>query len=321
MANDDVIDRIAYTPSGESTRTLRSDMNGDGVVNKDDYDGVIQQLKGTVIGDPAYVVEADLDRDGKITSDDYDVCIADDGQKSSGGVGEAGLFSAGVRNSLGYCGYVYNEDTGLYTVRFRTYSTTLGRWLTRDPLGYVDGPNIYQYVRSRPLARVDAFGLDDYDVGPPSKPCDIKWDDAYKQDPNFSPGWGDHWQWNKFRLFTLGCEATGYLNDGTRAYRRYRDASGKDLEVEYERAYREDEGIQKAVDDEVAAAICQAISLAKKNGNCKQSLWLRSKASRLAESKTDNWRKALGGHRIWGQGTLKYDPSTGTWTIKLEVET
>jgi len=30
MANDDVIDRIAYTPSGESTRTLRSDVNGDG---------------------------------------------------------------------------------------------------------------------------------------------------------------------------------------------------------------------------------------------------------------------------------------------------
>jgi len=41
-----VIDRIAYTPYGESTRTLRSDVNGDGMVNKDDYDGVIQPLKG-----------------------------------------------------------------------------------------------------------------------------------------------------------------------------------------------------------------------------------------------------------------------------------
>ena len=188
-----VIDRIAYTPYGESTRTLRSDVNGDGVVNKYDFDGTIQPLKGTVIGNPAYRVEADLDRDGKITSDDYDVCIADDGQKSGGGVGEAGLFSAGVRNSVGYCGYVYNEDTGLYTVRYRTYSAVLGRWLTRDPLGtefaspevlrsinqpieqmdavalgigspfplmrYRDGSALYQYVRSGPADRLDPSGL------------------------------------------------------------------------------------------------------------------------------------------------------------------
>jgi len=133
------------------------------------------------------------DRDGKISSDDYDVCIADDGQKSGGGVGEAGLFSAGVRNSVGYCGYIHNEDTGLYTVRFRTYSAVLGRWLTRDPIGteiaspdvlrqinqpvesmdavvlgigspfplmrYRDGAALYQYVRSGPVDRLDPSGL------------------------------------------------------------------------------------------------------------------------------------------------------------------
>jgi RHS repeat-associated protein len=136
-----------------------SDVNGDGVVNKDDYNTIIQPLIGTGIGDPAYVVEADLDRDGKITSDDYDVCIADDGQKSSGGVGEAGLFSAGVRNSVGYCGYIHNEDTGLYTVRYRTYSAVLGRWLTRDPAGYVDGMALYEYVQSAPQATQDPSGL------------------------------------------------------------------------------------------------------------------------------------------------------------------
>ena len=154
-----VIDRIAYTPYGESTRTLRSDVNGDGVVNKYDFDGTIQPLKGTVIGNPAYRVEADLDRDGKITSDDYDVCIADDGQKSGGGVGEAGLFSACVRNSVGYCGYIYNEETGLYTVRYRTYSAVLGRWLTRDPAGYVDGMGLYEYVAGQPTLLLDPEGL------------------------------------------------------------------------------------------------------------------------------------------------------------------
>jgi RHS repeat-associated protein len=126
-----VIDRITYSPYGEATRTLRSDVNGDGAVNSDDYKA-IYNLIGTKIGASGYIAEADLDRDGKITQADYDICIADWGQKSSGGVGEAALFSAGVRNDVGYCGYIYNLETGLYTVRFRTYSPTLGRWLTRE---------------------------------------------------------------------------------------------------------------------------------------------------------------------------------------------
>ena len=152
-------DRIAYSPYGEATRTLRSDVNGDGFVNQSDYSGIIKPRTGATIGTATYVVEADLDRDGKITQTDYDICIADDGKSSSGGVGEAGLFSKGVRNSVGYCGYIFNEDSGLYTVRFRTYSPTLGRWLERDPAGYVDGMGLYEYVRGGPIAAVDPWGL------------------------------------------------------------------------------------------------------------------------------------------------------------------
>ena len=159
-----VIDRIAYSPYGEATRTLRSDVNGDGFVNKDDYAGIIKPRTGATIGTASYVVEADLDRDGKITQTDYDISIADDGKSSSGGVGEAGLFSKGVRNSIGYCGCVYNEDSGLYTVRFRTYSPTLGRWLERDPAGYVDGMGLYEYVRGGAIDAVDPSGLEPPDI-------------------------------------------------------------------------------------------------------------------------------------------------------------
>jgi RHS repeat-associated protein len=154
-----VIDRIAYSPYGEATRTLRSDVNGDGFVNQSDHTGIIRPRNGAAIGTASYVVEADLDRDGKITQLDYDICIADDGKSSSGGVGEAGLFSRGVRNSVGYCGYIFNEDSGLYTVRFRTYSVILGRWLSRDPLGYADGANLFAYVSRRVTSLSDPLGL------------------------------------------------------------------------------------------------------------------------------------------------------------------
>ena len=159
-----MIDRIAYSPYGEATRTLRSDVNGDGFVNQSDYTGVIRPRNGAAIGTATYIVEADLDRNGVINQLDYDICIADDGKSSSGGVGEAGLFSRGVRNSVGYCGYIFNEDSGLYTVRFRTYSPTLGRWLERDPAGYVDGMGLYEYVRGGPITAVDPTGLYDFGV-------------------------------------------------------------------------------------------------------------------------------------------------------------
>jgi len=157
-----VIDRIAYSAYGEATRTLRSDVNGDGFVNKDDYNGVIRSRLNTTIGSAGYVVEADLDRDGKVAQSDYDIAIADDGKSSSGGVGEAGLFAKGVRNGVGYCGYIFNDESGLYTVRFRSYSPTLGRWLERDPAGYVDGMGLYEYVRGGAITAVDPSGLDSW---------------------------------------------------------------------------------------------------------------------------------------------------------------
>jgi RHS repeat-associated protein len=122
---------------------------------------------GVVIDRNGVINQVDYDisiADYDISIADYDISIADDGKSSSGGVGEAGLFSRGVRNSIGYCGYVFNEDSGLYTVRFRTYSPTLGRWLERDPAGYVDGMGLYEYVRGGAIDAVDPSGLEPPDT-------------------------------------------------------------------------------------------------------------------------------------------------------------
>ncbi len=44
-------------------------------------------------------------------------------------------------------------------MRNRNYHPDLGRWLQRDPLGYVDGMSLYEYVRGNPLKFLDPFGL------------------------------------------------------------------------------------------------------------------------------------------------------------------
>ena len=40
----------------------------------------------------------------------------------------------------------------------RVYDPTTGRWLERDPIGYVDGMNMYQYVDSNPVRYLDPSG-------------------------------------------------------------------------------------------------------------------------------------------------------------------
>jgi hypothetical protein len=44
-------------------------------------------------------------------------------------------------------------------VRHRHYAPDLGRWLSRDPLGYVDGMSLYEYVGSYPMNITDPSGL------------------------------------------------------------------------------------------------------------------------------------------------------------------
>jgi RHS repeat-associated protein len=65
-----------------------------------------------------------------------------------------------VDNRTLYAGYHHDSETGLYHVRNRMYHPTLGRWVQRDPLGYVDGMSVYQYGLSVPNRFVDWLGTD-----------------------------------------------------------------------------------------------------------------------------------------------------------------
>jgi RHS repeat-associated protein len=53
------------------------------------------------------------------------------------------------------CGYRYDAETDNYYVRNRYYSPILGRWLTRDPIGYQGGKNLYEYCGGRPVTAID----------------------------------------------------------------------------------------------------------------------------------------------------------------------
>jgi RHS repeat-associated protein len=56
----------------------------------------------------------------------------------------------------------YDESTGLSYFGYRFYALALGRWITRDPIGFGGGDiNLYGYVQNNPVNAVDPFGLRD----------------------------------------------------------------------------------------------------------------------------------------------------------------
>nr|WP_319392652.1 RHS repeat-associated core domain-containing protein [uncultured Desulfobacter sp.] len=64
-----------------------------------------------------------------------------------------------IGNPFGYTGRRWDNDSGLWYYRNRMYSASLGRFMQRDPAGYVDGLNLYTYVLNNPLRYTDPDGL------------------------------------------------------------------------------------------------------------------------------------------------------------------
>ena len=55
-------------------------------------------------------------------------------------------------------GQWFQLESGLHQNWWRHYDPTTGRYTQPDPLGFVDGPSIYDYARSNTLAKIDPTG-------------------------------------------------------------------------------------------------------------------------------------------------------------------
>jgi RHS repeat-associated protein len=60
---------------------------------------------------------------------------------------------------IGRKGYIYDSDLFNYQVRARRYDPGMGRWWSRDPIGFAGGDaNLYRYVGNGPTASSDPSG-------------------------------------------------------------------------------------------------------------------------------------------------------------------
>ena len=60
----------------------------------------------------------------------------------------------------GKWGYYSDSETGLVLCGHRYYDSSNGRWLTRDPISYDGGINLYSYVGNSPASHIDWSGYE-----------------------------------------------------------------------------------------------------------------------------------------------------------------
>ena len=83
-----------------------------------------------------------------LSTDVYDAY----GKKRSG---PADVFGFG-----GQGGYYTDGETGLILCTHRFYDPQQGRFLTRDPIGYAGGINLYGYTQNNPINGMDPDGFE-----------------------------------------------------------------------------------------------------------------------------------------------------------------
>jgi len=63
-----------------------------------------------------------------------------------------------LTNAYRYKTKEYSPETGLIFFGARYYNPLIGRFITKDPLGMIDGPNVYVYCGNDPVNRIDPTG-------------------------------------------------------------------------------------------------------------------------------------------------------------------
>ncbi|WP_428940716.1 RHS repeat domain-containing protein [Fontivita pretiosa] len=93
------------------------------------------------------------------------------------------LSSSAVGWDIGHQGLMHDTNTSLVYNRHRMLHPGLGRFMQRDPLGYVRTMNLYLYVSARPVTAIDpsglepSFGRDPIKPGPgPFAPAPVQYD-------------------------------------------------------------------------------------------------------------------------------------------------
>lgn len=150
------VEWVRYSSYGEPMVYPLADLNRDGIVNSTDT--TIWGLLKTG-GSSAAAVTSDLNFDGVAANTADDDAFNESFTANSGKSGVGKVSSDAVGNRIGYAAYQWDPVISAFHVRHRVYKPEIGRWMRRDPIGYIDGSSLYQYCKSSSVRLRDTTGL------------------------------------------------------------------------------------------------------------------------------------------------------------------
>ncbi len=137
------------------------------------------------------------------------------------------------------------DASGLIYFGARYYDPKIGRFVTQDPSGMTDGPNLYLYCLNNPINAVDPFGLDTYYVNyelfkSEPNPTNAHFSHSYivttdngKVTDTYS--WGNDWQNRWFHNDPVDMAVAQRAVDSNKGVQRY---GGEELDLFVDQAYK-----------------------------------------------------------------------------------
>ena len=144
---------VKYSAYGIPFGLPGGDANSSGATDATDTTQVQTWINGSI-----YDVRGDIDLNGTVDATDKSTI-----RSSFVGLtlGRALLSASGVNNRIGSFGASSGTlSTTRLFCRHRVLASELGRWLQRDPAGYLTHTSLYECESSSPVVQVDPTGLD-----------------------------------------------------------------------------------------------------------------------------------------------------------------
>ena len=136
-------------------------------------------------------------------------------------------------------GYFTDSETGLLLLTHRYYDPQSGRFLTRDPIGYDGGVNLYGYVENSPVDFMDSDGYGRFHISGQGQQLDGDYQ-SHIADADEAKGWphydkvgtnGKIWIDMSGNIH-IGKELQGVIKD-KKQLRAFDDMAGKDIASNY----------------------------------------------------------------------------------------
>jgi len=215
----------------------------------------------------------------------------------------------GQRNPFRFSTKYTDAETGLVYYGYRYYSPSMGRWVSRDPMGEVD-VNVYAAMRNAMSLNIDILGLrasppttsNGYQYGYDDTPNSTRLDGADHDTLRGGIGYLGLADIHFRAWLTVQAGYTRGYDDAANLLRHFLGGAGSTYDISFARMNRDDAGARVWRRTQINLAMAAAEALASPDS----SIQMRSTRDTVANpgATSAEWVYAINGYRTWAKATV-----------------